>query len=119
MSMPATRMTKPPLHDAAYNGHIKIVKLLLEHGADVHSRDNEGETPLHWAINTCHIEAAKLLAAYAIQAAWRRFRHARAARVIQRCWVRAYLDPAYRVCQGRLHREFAALMAEAAPMPAH
>jgi ankyrin repeat protein len=32
---------------AAYYGHVNSLRLLLEHGADVHSRDKDGRTPLH------------------------------------------------------------------------
>jgi ankyrin repeat protein len=35
-----------PLHTAAYNGHVDIVKLLLEHGADPTVRNKDGDTPL-------------------------------------------------------------------------
>ena len=36
-----------PLHRAAYCGHAEIVKLLLQHGADVMKVDSDGKTPLH------------------------------------------------------------------------
>lgn len=36
-----------PLHRAAQNVHINIVKLLIESGADVNAQDNIGDTPLH------------------------------------------------------------------------
>jgi hypothetical protein len=39
------------LHYAAFNGHRRIVKLLIERGADINSRDGEfGATPAGWAI---------------------------------------------------------------------
>jgi ankyrin repeat protein len=38
---------RSPLHLAAYNGDLKIARLLAEHKADVNSRDNEGKTPLY------------------------------------------------------------------------
>jgi ankyrin repeat protein len=33
-----------PLHCACYNGHLAIVKLFLEHGADYTLRTNRGQT---------------------------------------------------------------------------
>jgi ankyrin repeat protein len=38
-----------PLTKASYHGHVYVVKVLLEHGADIESKDNRGQTPLHWA----------------------------------------------------------------------
>jgi hypothetical protein len=39
------------LHYAVFNGHRRIVKLLVERGADINNRDNEfGATPAGWAI---------------------------------------------------------------------
>lgn len=35
-----------PLHDAALNGHIRLVKLLVERGADIHAKNRRGKTPL-------------------------------------------------------------------------
>ena len=37
------------LHYAAQQGHIKVVKYLVEKGADFKSPDKDGKTPLHWA----------------------------------------------------------------------
>ena len=34
------------LHNAVGDGNIQAVRLLLEHGADVHARDKRGKTPL-------------------------------------------------------------------------
>ena len=34
-----------PLHLASRFGHLKVVKLLLEHGAHVHALDGDGQTP--------------------------------------------------------------------------
>ncbi len=39
----------PPLHTAAYFGHIPVVDVLLEAGALIESKDMQGGTPLHAA----------------------------------------------------------------------
>jgi len=38
------------LNRATLNGHLEVVKFLLENGADVHGRGGNGNTPLHCAI---------------------------------------------------------------------
>lgn len=40
-----------PIHEAARSGEIEVLKFLVEHGADVNERTNEGSggTPLFWA----------------------------------------------------------------------
>ena len=43
---------------ASSNGHLEIVRLLLEHGADVHARDDE---VLIWASRNGHLEVVRLL----------------------------------------------------------
>ena len=49
-----------PLHLAATGGHIEIVRLLLEKGADINARDIKG-TPLHWAASRGHLEVVRWL----------------------------------------------------------
>lgn len=41
--------TLPALHIAAQNGHEEIVKILINHGNSVDTRDNRNKTPLHRA----------------------------------------------------------------------
>ncbi|KAK8387336.1 hypothetical protein O3P69_018129 [Scylla paramamosain] len=59
-----------PLHSAAFHGHLKIVQLLLSHGADINltARDRyvpfdkkEEQTPLMWAYDQGHDSIANIL----------------------------------------------------------
>lgn len=50
-----------PLGIAVNHNNIKVVKALLEGGADVHSIDSHGKTALHIAATNGHAEVAKLL----------------------------------------------------------
>lgn len=40
----------PAFNAAAANGHVRIVNMLLEAGADVNGTDNEGNSPVHSAV---------------------------------------------------------------------
>ena len=52
-----------PLHTAVSceDPDARIVRLLLEHGADPNARDRNGRTPLHYAAIYGHYEIVKLL----------------------------------------------------------
>jgi len=50
-----------PLHRAAYNNHVDIIKYLLEHGANAHAWTSEGWEPLHSACKWGNVEAAYAL----------------------------------------------------------
>ena len=51
-----------PLHFAVQGGHLKVIKLLIDHGADMDAKGAKREdTPLHWASMAGRIEVAKLL----------------------------------------------------------
>lgn len=52
-----------PISHAARLGHANIVCLLLDAGADIEYRDNEGQTPLVLAAQGNHLAAARLLVA--------------------------------------------------------
>jgi len=52
------------LHNACSTGHVDVVKLLLENGADIELRNNGGLTPLHIACFTGgNVEIVKILLA--------------------------------------------------------
>jgi len=38
-----------PLHIATSNGYFEIIKMLIEKGANINSKNNDGDTPLHIA----------------------------------------------------------------------
>ena len=52
---------KTPLHYASYFGHVEICRHLLDHGAEVDSRDSLGRTPLHYSCQFGHVEVTRLL----------------------------------------------------------
>ena len=50
-----------PIHDAAAEGQVLIVKFLILKGVDVNCEDRQGNTPLVEALRGNHYEAAKML----------------------------------------------------------
>ncbi len=49
-----------PLHWAAYNGKLDLVKYLLEEkGADVKAADNGGNNSLYWAASSGKLDVVK------------------------------------------------------------
>ena len=49
------------MHFSAENGHLGIVKLLLERGADVHALNGDGQTPYQLSLAYGYREIADLL----------------------------------------------------------
>lgn len=43
-----------PLHDAALVGQLKLVKLLLSHGADPRAKNGKGKTPMDIAASAVY-----------------------------------------------------------------
>ncbi len=50
-----------PLHWASARGHVKVVRVLLEHGADVAVQNEDGSTPLHRASRRGRVEVVHVL----------------------------------------------------------
>ena len=46
---PKNSLGETPLFAAAYFGHVEMVKLLLNHSADIHAMDVDGMMPIHIA----------------------------------------------------------------------
>jgi ankyrin repeat protein len=57
----AKRAGRTPLHRAASNGHKEIVELIIAAGANVNAKNDDGETPLDWAVALNPTEIANLL----------------------------------------------------------
>ncbi len=49
------------LFEAARTGNVDAARVALDAGANVNARDDEGQTPLHWAAECGHIATARLL----------------------------------------------------------
>ena len=52
---------KTPLYDACGRGNLKVVQVLIKHGADVDAKRTFGWRPLHFASNNGHLEIVRLL----------------------------------------------------------
>lgn len=50
-----------PLHAASGNGRLNCVQYLIEKGAIIDTKDNDGETPISWAIRCGRPEIAEFL----------------------------------------------------------
>ena len=50
-----------PLHDAATEGHHKVLQLLIQYRGCVNSKASSGYTPLHLAASAGHVECVRVL----------------------------------------------------------
>lgn len=57
-----------PLHVAAAYGRLRVVQILLKHGADVNAKDNLGSTPLFYAVGRNQTGVAQLLLTHGAKA---------------------------------------------------
>jgi ankyrin repeat protein len=48
-------------HDASYKGRAEVIRLLLQHNADVNAIGGANLTPLHWASQEGEVDAAQIL----------------------------------------------------------
>jgi len=50
-----------PLHSASGDGDLKIIRTLLEYGADINAQNDDGATPLRWATTSGNPESVCVL----------------------------------------------------------
>jgi ankyrin repeat protein len=50
-----------PLHSAAVSGHLELVILFLDKGANVNERDSRGWAPLHFAATNGSVDVVRVL----------------------------------------------------------
>ena len=60
---PSTKYGETPLHFASCNGHLEVVKMILdaiEDNGDLNPKDKFGNTPLHEAAREGHYEVGRI-----------------------------------------------------------
>ena len=54
-------LDKSPLHMAAYDGAIRLVRALISYGANLEAKDDTMRTPIHWAARQGHFQVFRYL----------------------------------------------------------
>jgi hypothetical protein len=54
------------MHAATQGMNVGVMKVLVEHGANVNARNADGDTPVHWAAHCGHVGAIKELVALGV-----------------------------------------------------
>ena len=60
-NQPAMRLGCTPLHAAAGRGHLDMVKLLVENGAEVNQQSQLGYSALRWSCQEGHADVVRYL----------------------------------------------------------
>ena len=58
---PSLTVTFPPLHEAALNGHVHCLEILMQMGADLEKSENQFGTALHVACLRGYVECVRIL----------------------------------------------------------
>lgn len=58
---PSLTVTFPPLHEAALNGHVHCLEMLMQMGADLEKSENQFGTALHIACLRGYVECVRTL----------------------------------------------------------
>lgn len=61
LKRPASGLREHPISYAASNGHIEIVRILLQEGVDINFKDGRGRSPLALAARNGHFTLVKIL----------------------------------------------------------
>ena len=58
---PKDESGRTPLHYACENGHVEVVKYILDQIEDKNPRDKWGRPPLWYAAKFCHVDVLKCI----------------------------------------------------------
>ena len=61
MPRPQSKLKRTPLYYAAMGGHLEVIQLLLDHGADVNAQKEDRWTALHLGVLFGHVQVVEVL----------------------------------------------------------